>query len=70
MKIEEIKKMDAAAITKKIEELKKDIFDNRQKAFSGELKDSSVIGKAKKDIARLMTVLNAAGPVVEEKKEA
>ncbi len=63
MKIEEIKKMDLAAITAKIVELKKSVFDNKQKLLKGELQNTSLISKEKKEIAQLSMVLN------EKKKE-
>lgn len=67
LEMAEIKKMDANKINKKIIDLKKEVFDHRQKLIKGELKDSSVIDKTKKNIARLSTVLSTTTD--EEKKD-
>ena len=61
LKMNEIKDWDKGTITKKIEGLRAELFNYRmQKAASG-LEKPHRIKEAKKDIARLMTVLNAKG---------
>ena len=51
----EIKKMDRAALEKKVAELKKEYFEKRQKLLRGEQKDISEFKKLKKTVARLLT---------------
>lgn len=53
IKIEDIKKMNLNEIKTKIVELKKSVFDNKQKLLKGELQNTSLISKEKKIIARL-----------------
>ncbi len=57
--IQKIQKMDDATINKNIEDLKKELFNLRFQAAVGKLENTDKIGKAKKSIARMKTVLNA-----------
>jgi ribosomal protein L29 len=59
---EEIKKMDRAALEKKVAELKKEYFEKRQKLLRGEQKDISEFKKLKKTVARLLTFAAALPP--------
>ena len=56
MKISEIREMSVEDIDKKIKETKRELLDLRFKKASGTLDKPSDIKKAKKLIARLMTV--------------
>ena len=56
--MEKIKKLDDATIKNNIEELKKELFNLRLQAAVGKLENTAKIGKTKKDIARMKTVLN------------
>ena len=51
----EIKKMDRAALEKKVAELKKEYFEKKQKLLRGEQKDISEFKKLRKTVARLLT---------------
>jgi large subunit ribosomal protein L29 len=57
MKTNEIRKMSTEEITKKIEELKSELFDMRMKQATAALEKSHKINEDRKTIARLKTVL-------------
>jgi len=58
MKANEIREWDTAKITQEIIELKKELFDLRFQQATGQLENTARIGKVKKAIARMKTVLN------------
>lgn len=64
MKVQEIRNLSVEEIQEKVGGLKKELMQYRFQAKTGKLEQQSVISRAKKDIARLMTVMN------EKKKEA
>ena len=57
MKTSEIRKMSTEDINKKIVELKDELFDLRMKQATANLEHPHKINAARKDIARLKTVL-------------
>ena len=58
MKNKEITKLSNDEITKKIESLKKDLFNFRFRKTNGQIEDTSKVSLIKKDVARLLTKLN------------
>ena len=58
LKINEIRKLTREEIEKKIKDSKSELLDLRMKAATGNLEKTSGIDATKKDIARMMTVLN------------
>jgi len=58
MKNKEIKKLSTDELKKKVNSLKKDLFNIRFKKVNGQLEDTARISTIKKDVARLMTSLN------------
>jgi len=56
--VEKIKKLDDATIKNNIEDLKKELFNLRLQAAVGKLENTANIGKTKKQIARMKTILN------------
>ncbi len=58
MKIEEMRKMDTAELSKKITETKDELFKLRMEQSSGTLRETHKIHELRKTIARLKTVLN------------
>jgi large subunit ribosomal protein L29 len=58
MKANEIREWDTAKINLEIIELKKELFDLRFQQATGQLENTARIGKVKKAIARMKTVLN------------
>ncbi|HIF61385.1 MAG TPA: 50S ribosomal protein L29 [Candidatus Pelagibacter sp.] len=58
MKNKEIKKLSTDELKKKVNSLKKDLFNIRFKKVNGQLEDTARISTIKKDVAKLMTSLN------------
>lgn len=58
MKANEIREWDTAKINSEIIALKKELFDLRFQQATGQLENTARIGKVKKAIARMKTVLN------------
>ena len=58
MKNKEISKLNADEIKKKINSLKKDLFNIRFKKVNGQLDDTSKAAQIKIDVAKLLTKLN------------
>ncbi len=59
MKVSELKKLNAAELTTRLHELRKDQVKLRiQKATQQEVKQTHLLGEVKKDIARVKTVMN------------
>lgn len=54
---EKIRQMENAAIEEKIIELKQELFNLRLQAAVGKLENTAQLGKVKKQIARMKTVL-------------
>jgi large subunit ribosomal protein L29 len=57
MKKQEIKKLSKDEAMKKIEKLKKDLFNFRFQKINSQVANPAKIGEAKKNIARLKTLL-------------
>ena len=58
MKNKEIKKLTEDEINKKINSLKKDLFNFRFRKVNGQLQDTAKISLIKKDVAKILTKLN------------
>ena len=58
MKNKEIKKLSIDEVKKKINDLKKDLFNIRFKKVNGQLEDTAKGSQIKKDVAKLLTSLN------------
>ena len=56
MKAKEIREMNTDEINRKITDLKEELFNLRFQHGSGQLENPKLIGKAKRDIARLKTI--------------
>lgn len=54
---EKIRQMDTAAINEEINKLKQELFNLRLQSAVGKLEHTSELGKVKKQIARMKTVL-------------
>ena len=54
---EKIRQMDNAAINEEINKLKQELFNLRLQSAVGKLEHTSELGKVKKQIARMKTVL-------------
>ncbi len=58
VKANQIREWDTAKIEDNIKELKKELFDLRFQQATGQLENTARLGKVKKAIARMKTVLN------------
>jgi large subunit ribosomal protein L29 len=56
MKASELRDLEAAELGKQITELRKELFGLRFANATGELDDTAGIGRAKRDLARALTV--------------
>jgi len=56
MKASEIHSMQDIELVEKLKEAREDAFNLRLRHATGELEDSASLGRAKKDVARLLTV--------------
>ncbi len=57
MKLKEIREMSTEELNAKIYELKEQLFNDRRKQAVGQLENGKVMTNARKDIARIYTVL-------------
>jgi len=58
MKNKEIKKLSLSELKNKIYSLKKDLFNFRFRKVNGQLENTAKVDQIKKDVAKLLTVLN------------
>ena len=58
MKIKEIREKDDASLTAELSTMAKHLFDLRTQAVTEKLEDPTQIGKTRRDIARVKTVLH------------
>jgi large subunit ribosomal protein L29 len=56
VKATELRDMDDKELTKRLGELRKELFGLRFSNSTGELDDSAALGRAKRDLARALTV--------------
>lgn len=61
MNVVEIRQMKTEELYLELEKLRRHAFDLRSQAVTEKLQDPSLLTKAKRDIARLMTVLRERG---------
>ena len=60
MKIKEIKKLSVDELKKKVNLLKKDLFNLRFRKVNGKIDDTSKFSQIKRDIAKVLTKLNSS----------
>ena len=56
MKASEMRDMDAKELDKQIAELRKEVFGLRFASATGELDDTAGLGRARRDLARALTI--------------
>jgi large subunit ribosomal protein L29 len=56
MQASDIRDLDDAELAKRVAELRKEVFGLRFSNATGELDDTSALGRAKRDLARALTV--------------
>ena len=57
MKISEIRDMTAEELQAELSRLRRHVFDLRSQAVTEKLEDASMLRKAQRDIARILTVI-------------
>ena len=57
MKIKELREKDESALAHELAEKQKHLFDLRSQSVTEKLEDPSQLGKARKDIARIKTLI-------------
>ena len=58
MKSKEINKLSIDELKKKVNSLKKDLFNLRFRKINGQLENSAVVSSTRKDIAKVLTIIN------------
>ena len=58
MKNKEINKLSKDELKNKVSSLKKDLFNFRFRKVNGQLEDTAKVSTIKKDVAKVLTVLN------------
>ena len=61
MKVEDVRQLTPDQLTEKISELKKEQFNLRFQRATGQLESTARVQQVRRDIARVKTVLRAAG---------
>lgn len=69
MKISEIRNMKTEELHGELDRLRRHLFDLRSQAVTEKLQDPSMLTKAKRDIARVFTVLNERGETEIEQRQ-
>jgi large subunit ribosomal protein L29 len=63
MKAKELSERSTESLVELKGSLKKDLFSYRMKNFTGQLDDTSLLGKTRKDIARIESILSQRAAV-------
>ena len=69
MKISDLRELKTDELHTELDRLRRHLFDLRSQAVTEKLEDASQLTKAKRDIARVFTVLNERGERDVEQKQ-
>lgn len=69
MKMTEIREMKTDELHNELDRLRRRLFDLRSQAVTEKLEDPTQLGKAKRDVARVLTVLGQRGETGIEEKQ-
>ncbi|HVP12303.1 MAG TPA: 50S ribosomal protein L29 [Phycisphaerae bacterium] len=69
MKISDLRELKTDELHTELDRLRRHLFDLRSQAVTEKLEDASQLNKAKRDIARVFTVLNERGELDVEQKQ-
>lgn len=69
MKASEIREMKTEELYSELDRLRRYVFDLRSQAVTEKLQDPSLLTRARRDIARVLTVLNERGEKMIEQQE-
>lgn len=70
MKLKDMRKKDVSELLKESKKVREEIFSENVDLKLGKLKDTSIISMRKKDLARLMTVINEMKLLEEVEKSS
>lgn len=59
MKAHELRTMSTEELENELESFKENLFNQKSRSILGQLEDTTLLGKIRKDIARVKTVLRA-----------
>ena len=65
MKIKEIKQLSDAELASELERLRRHLFDLRAQAVTEKLEDTTMVCKARRDIARILTITTQRKAMVQ-----
>ena len=57
MKVNEIRQLSDEELRAELDRLRRHLFDVRAQKVTEKLEDPSILGKAKRDVARIMTIM-------------
>lgn len=57
MKVNEIRQLSDEELRAELDRLRRHLFDVRAQKVTEKLEDPSILGKAKRDVARIMTII-------------
>ncbi len=69
MKISEVRDLGIEELHAELDRMRRHLFDLRSQAVTEKLEDSSQLTRSKRDIARVLTVLNERGEKGIEQKQ-
>ncbi len=69
MKVSEVRQLSTEELYSELERLRRHLFDLRSQAVTEKLENPAQLGKTKRDIARICTVLHERGETDVEQKE-
>ncbi len=69
MKISDLRELKIDELHTELDRLRRHLFDLRSQAVTEKLEDSSQLGKTKRDIARVLTILSDRGEENIEQKQ-
>jgi large subunit ribosomal protein L29 len=70
MKIEAVRALKTDELHNELERVRKHLFDLRAQSVTEKLEDTTQIGKTRRDIARLLTVMRERGETNIEQRQA
>ena len=69
MKVSEFRELSTEELMNELDRLRRHLFDLRSQAVTEKLEDPTQLGKTKRDIARVFTVLRERGETDIEQKQ-
>jgi large subunit ribosomal protein L29 len=69
VKVSEIRELSTEELMNELDRLRRHLFDLRSQAVTEKLEDPTQLGKTKRDIARVFTVLRERGETDIEQKQ-